>query len=225
MDLDLYAKVEELLGFFQERQKLYDIYIQKLLSLGVKRVLDVGCGSGVFMQEALKTGIEIEGVDLSSEMVKKAQNLGLKAQCIDVCEVDKRYEAVTAVFDVVNYLTSKELKRFFRCIQDVLEPGGYFVCDINTLFGFEEVAQGCMLVDKESACVGVDAEFDGTVLTTSIIYFYAKDGYYHKKSGVIQQYYHDIELLKNLGLKLIDIDFVTMYGEEVDKALLTFQKE
>ena len=225
MGLELYAQIEPLLGFEEQKERLYDIFLEKLRLLGVKSFLDVGCGSGTFMQKAKSLGLQCEGIDLSRQMIERAREKGLHAEYRDICEVQKEYEAITAVFDVINYMDKEELIRFFECIKRALKRGGYFLCDINTQYGFEEVAPGAMIVDKGDLFVAIEAEYEEGRLVTDITAFSRQDECFTKKKDTIVQYYHDIEFLKSLGLRLVDIDFVSLYGEEIDKALLTFQKE
>ncbi len=225
MGLDLYARIEPLLGFEEEKHRLYAIFLDKLEALGVREVLDIGCGSGAFMELAKKRGFAIKGIDISCVMVERARAKGLEADCIDVCDVKEHFEAAVAVFDVINYMDSKTLSRFFGCVRDVLEDGGYFVCDMNTLYGFEEVAQGTLVVEDEEACVAIEAEFVDMKLHTKILYFHEDDGCYRKEKDSIIQYYHDVADLKRMGLKLVDIDLVSLFGEEADKVLLVWQKD
>lgn len=225
MGLELYGQIEPLLGFDEQKERLYDIFLEKLRLLGVQSFLDVGCGSGVFMQRAKKLGLECEGIDLSQQMVERTQSKGLRAYYQDVCAVQKKYEAITAVFDVINYMDQEELKRFFGCVKEAVQSGGYFLCDINTLYGFEEIAPGAMIIDKDHLFIAVEAEYNEGRLVTDITAFFRQNSCFVKKKDTITQYYHEIEFLKTLGLNLVDIDFVSLYGDEVDKALLTFQKE
>ncbi|BAF70277.1 class I SAM-dependent DNA methyltransferase [Nitratiruptor sp. SB155-2] len=224
MGLELYAKIEPYLGFEDEKQKLYQIYIDKLQSLGIKNFLDLGCGSGVFMQLAIEKDMEPFGVDLSTEMVRRCHEKGLHAKAIDICALDGEYPAVTAVFDVLNYIEPKNLGRFFGCIAKNLQTGGYFLCDINTLFGFEEIAQGSLIIDQTNVCIGIDAEFDGEKLLTKIVLFEQIDNCFQKSVDNIVQYYHDVADLKKFALQLVDIDLISLYADQADKALLTFQK-
>ena len=226
MGLELYAKVEPLLGFEEQKYYLYELFLQKLSALGVKQCLDVGCGSGLFMQQAQQSGIECIGIDLSEEMVKKAQSLGLEAYKRELCEVKEQFDAVTAIFDVINYLNKDTLKQFFQCVQRVLKPDGYFLCDMNTLYGFQEVAQGALIVDRDKEFVAIDAEFEDNKLTTKIDYFYQNSAEcYKKEQDTIVQYYHSIEELKELGLELVDMDFIALYGDEVDKVIMTWKRK
>ena len=226
MGLDLYAKIEPYLGFEKEVESLHDIFLEKLKSFGAKKVLDIGCGSGAFMEKAKKEGIDIKGIDLSSEMVKRALSKNLDARAMDLCSVNEKFDAAVAIFDVINYLDKKELKRFLKCVDNILEDGGYFICDINTLYGFEEIAQGTIAIDKKDIYTVLDAEFDKDILTTKIVYF-EKDGECYKRSDAeIKQYYHDIDSLKKIeNLKIVDIDFVALFSDISDKAILIYKKE
>ena len=227
MSLNLYAKIEPYLGFKKEQEELHNLFLEKLLNLGVKKVLDIGCGSGDFLLKAQKSGLEIEGIDLSAKMVQRAIQKGVKAFCIDLCGFNKKVEAAVAIFDVLNYLNKKELKKFLSCVDNVLVKNGFFVCDINTLYGFTDVAQGSMIVDKKDRFIALDAEFEDEILETKITLFEKENsGCHTKESGVIKQYYHDIEELKLFkNLKLIDIDFISLFSDLSDKAILTFKKE
>lgn len=225
MGLDLYARIEPLLGFEEEKRHLYTIFLDKLEALGVHKVLDIGCGSGAFMELAKKRGFAIKGIDISCVMVERARAKGLEVECIDVCDVKEHFEAAVAIFDVINYMDSTTLARFFGCVREVLEDGGYFVCDMNTLYGFEEVAQGTLVVEREDACVAIEAEFVDMKLHTKILHFYEDGGCYRKEKDSIIQFYHDVADLKRLGLGLVDIDLVSLFGEEADKALLVWQKD
>ena len=224
MGLDLYAKIEPLLGLEEEKERLYDLFIQKLQSLGIKSFLDIGCGNGTFMQKAIKKGLECEGVDISYKMVEAARKKELTVYHKDVCEIDTTYEAATAVFDVINYLNKEDLQKFFECVHNILQEGGYFLCDMNTLFGFEEIAQGAINIDTDEEFVAIDAEFKKDRLETDIVYFTKQDDCYQKEKGSIVQYYHDINYIKKLGFKLVDMDFISLFGEESDKVLLTLKK-
>lgn len=225
MGLELYAKIEPYLGFEEQKHLLYDIFLQKLKSLNIKTCLDVGCGSGEFLLMAKEQGLSCMGIDLSYEMIQRAKVLGVEVYNIDLCQITKKFDAVTAIFDVINYLKRNDLEKFFQCVYNVLNENGYFVCDMNTLYGFKEVAQGALILDKNEHFITIDAEFNDNKLTTMINYFFAKGkNCYQKEHDVIIQYYHDIELLKNFGLKLVDLDFIALYGEQADKVIMTWKR-
>ena len=225
--LDLYAKVEDLLGVNEVTPKLYENYFNTLQELKFNSLLDVGCGRGEFLRQLtnLFPNVEFMGIDLSPLMVKTTQSKGIKARCIDLCKLDKKFQIITAVFDMVNYLNSKELKRFMKCIEDKLEDGGYFICDINSLYAFKELAVGSFIRDDDNRFVTIDSDFEDRIYYSEFTLF-EKDGKYFKKSQEsIMQYYHRVdELIKLTNLKLIDKFPFSIYGESVEKFYLVFRK-
>ena len=224
--LDLYAKIEYLFDFDEVIEYLWSSYIQELKRVGAKRVLDIGCGSGGFMEMAQKEGIEIVGVDISSQMVKNAKERGLEAYCVDICEFDGEFDVAVAIFDVVNYMDKEYLKKFLSCVENRLKSGGYFLFDINTLFGFEEVGQGTLAKEDDDNYVILNSIYVNGVMRTNIDLFRKRESCYKKESGKIIQHFHSIEELEDsTSMKLVDKKDIHLYGyEEADKNLLIFQK-
>lgn len=122
--LDLYAKVESLLGFEEARKRLHALFLEKLKRLGVNKVLDIGCGSGCFMQIAQEEGMEVVGIDLSLVMVEAARQKGLNAYRMNLCDVTERFDAAVAIFDVLNYIRPADLGHFLECAAMTLKCGG-----------------------------------------------------------------------------------------------------
>jgi trans-aconitate methyltransferase len=73
--LDLYSKVEDLLGVNEVTPKLYENYFYTLQTLEFDSLLDVGCGRGEFLRQLsnLFPNTELMGIDLSPLMVKTTQ--------------------------------------------------------------------------------------------------------------------------------------------------------
>ncbi len=226
--LDLYAKVEDLLGVKEAAPSLYAHYLLFLNSVDFDSLLDVGCGSGDFlrqMQDAL--GIEeIMGIDLSPLMVSKTAEQGIPSQCIDLCDLNGKYDVITAVFDMLNYLDKEALQRFLICVSEHLNEGGYFLCDINTLFGFENVAVGSYIVDDEERFLTVDSDFEAGEYSSEFTLFEKEGNCFIKSQEIIKQYHHEIEELITLsGLEFVTSDDVNLYEmEEADKLFAVLQK-
>ncbi len=224
-NLDLYAKAEHLLGIEEATEALYDVYRSELDSYEVKTLLDVGCGRGGFMQRLLSDGVECRGIDLSAMMVEDCLAQGLDAQCIDIAEMDGKYDAVVSIFDVLNFLDKDALLKFLDAVADRLEDDGVFIADINTLFGFSNVAEGTMSRDGGDEFLNVDAVFRGDELRTMFTLFEEnQDKSYTKYQNYITQYFHKIKIFQNLtSLKLIDKQTFSLYAKG-DKTLLIFKK-
>ncbi len=224
-NLDLYAKIEPLIGFDEAYEALYQIYLDILSSYKINTVLDVGCGNGNFLLHLQKL-YTAEGIDLSPRMVAIATAKGVKATNRQLSSVEGKYDAIVAVGDVLNYLRQDELRTFFMEVKRVLNEGGLFLCDINTLHGFEEVTAGSMSVDFGNQFLSIDAEYLEGILTTEMTLFESLGGEcYQKQQDTIMQFYHDDAKIKALApLLLIDKKEITLFSDEVDKHLFIFQK-
>jgi len=226
--LDLYAKVEDLLGVKEAAPRLYAHYLLFLNPVEFDTLLDVGCGTGDFllqMQEALDL-TQVKGIDLSPVMVSKTREQGIDAHMIDLCDAKGKYDVITAVFDMLNYLDTEQLKRFLACVKNHLNEGGYFLCDINTLYGFENVAVGSYIVDDEERFLTIDSDFDKGEYISEFTLFEKEGIYYEKSQESIRQYYHSVDdIVTCSGLELLANDDVHLYElDEADKQFLVLRK-
>ena len=222
--LELYAKVEHLLGIEEATEALCDLYASELEGYAPKTLLDIGCGRGAFMERMTKEGVACKGIDLSSTMVEECMQRGLDASHADIYSVEGRFDAITAIFDVVNFISPDELEGFLDAVASRLNDGGVFIADINTLYGFRDVAQGCMSSEDESGFLVVDAVFEDEKLYTKFTFF-EKDGQrYDKHQETIVQYFYKIrDFERSKSLKLVDKQTFSLY-ETKDKTLLIFNK-
>lgn len=227
--LDLYAKVEDLLGVNEVTPILNEYYYETLDTLAFKSLLDVGCGSGGFLEQVAKRYPKAEamGVDLSPVMVEMTQKKGLNAQCIDLCKVDGKFDVITAIFDMVNYLDKKMLKRFLRCVEEHLEEGGHFIFDINTLYAFKVVAAGSFIKDGGERFVTIDSDYieeEGTYYMDFTLFEQQGEAFV-KSQDSITQYFHTVnEIQKLTKMKLVSKKPIAIYGDEVEKFYLLFKK-
>ena len=224
-NLDLYAKIESLIGFDEEYDKLYNIYLNILSDYKINSILDFGCGHGGFLEKS-KDIYKTLGIDLSFEMIKRAKSKKLNAKRVDIQELDERFDAIVAIGDVINYIKPHELKNILSQIERILNDDGLFLFDLNTLFGFEEVTAGSLVIDKDDEFLSIDAEFDYDVLESEITYFKKqKNGCYTKEKETIFQYYYEIQdILKVSNLKLLDTKAISMFGDREDKEIFILQK-
>lgn len=224
-NLDLYAKAEHLLGIEEATEALYDLYRSELDTYSVKTLLDVGCGRGGFMRRMMSDGVTCKGVDLSNVMVEECKLQGLDAECIDVSQVDGKYDAIVAIFDVLNFLDKDALLKFLDAIAEKLNDDGVFIADINTLYGFSDVAEGTMSSENEKEFLIVDAVFENNELHTKFTLFEKnEDERFTKYQDTIIQYFHKIQFFEKVkSLKLVDKQTFSLY-DELDKSLLIFKK-
>ena len=224
MGLNLYSKIEDLFLDTEVANELWEKFIEILNKLKVKKVLDIGCGGGDFCLMARERGFDVKGIDLSYSQVDKAKSKGCDCETKDVCLVEERFDAAVAIFDVINYLNKEELKKFFECVERVIDK--YFVFDINTLYAMEDLAVGTLKAENDNQFGVLYSEFEDNKLITQLTLFEKKNGCYDKKEGKITQYYHSLdEIESSTNMKLKDIFPISLYGsEEAEKLILIFEK-
>ncbi|CAA6815641.1 MAG: Unknown protein [uncultured Sulfurovum sp.] len=227
--LDLYAKVEDLLGVREVIPVLNEYYHETLETLEFKTLLDVGCGSGTFLEELSQVNPDVQtlGIDLSPIMVEMTKAKGLKAQCIDLCNLEGKFDVITAIFDMVNYLDKKSLKHFFGCVEEHLEEDGHFLLDINTFFAFTVVAAGSFIRDVDDRFLTIDSDYDESVAEyyAEFTLFEKIDETYVKSQESITQYYYEVsELEKLTKMKLLSKKAISIYSDEAEKFYLVFKK-
>jgi SAM-dependent methyltransferase len=102
------------------------------------RVVDLGCGSGIWAAELVNAGYEAVGVDVSAAMIDIARRRAPDAQFHVGSFLDvplPACRAVTALGEVLNYRfdarnSRAALQRLFRRVHAALGPGGLFVFDL-----------------------------------------------------------------------------------------------
>jgi len=217
--LDLYAKIEPMIGFYEAYEDLYDVYEDIIKDLPVKTMLDVGCGNGNFLTRF--KNLDAKGIDISPKMIKIAQKKGLNVSCKKIEDIDEKFDLITAVADVLNYLDDKSLKSFLQAVKNSLNPGGYFIFDINTLYGFSEVAEGVMIQEDQEKFLAIEAEFLDKKLITNFTLFEQNKECYKKFQWQIKQYFHEIAKIKKLSFlkQKIQKDLYLFSEEAPDKTL------
>lgn len=120
-----------------------------------RRLLDVGCGTGLSFLAQLHAGFEVVGCDISPAMLAKArEKVGARARLV---EADMRrlpvlgeFDLVWSVNDSMNYLMDgAELKAALEGMRVNLAPGGVIVFDLNTLSTYRTFFAEEVVVEHE----------------------------------------------------------------------------
>ncbi len=227
--LDLYAQIEKDLDFQEEVEYLYSQFLENLLTYDIKQVIDIGCGQGDFCLLLQQHGINATGVDLSQKQIEFALEKGLDVKCCDIKDITQTFQGATATFDVINYLHPNQLELFLQHSYNLLTCDGVLFFDINTLHGFENIAQGSLNIEKQDRFIAIDAYFENEQLQTNITLFTKEDTLYNKQSGTIIQYFYAIDylisLLNKVGFKSVKKQKVYLHDDEKpDKMILIAHK-
>jgi SAM-dependent methyltransferase len=137
----VYAKYYDLL--YRDKDYAAEVvYINSLIQLDhphARNILDLGSGSGKHAIRLSDQGYEVNGVDLSAEMIALAQSRALAAGYskavfkhgdIRTVRLGRTYDVVISLFHVMSYQTTNDDLAAATATAAVhLEPGGIFIFD------------------------------------------------------------------------------------------------
>jgi len=93
-----------------------------------KKILDIGCGTGIYAKKMTKKGAIVKGFDISDEMLKIAKqdnpNLDLRKGSFYKIPFKEKFDIALASL-ALNY--AKDLSRVLKQINKVLKKNGYLV--------------------------------------------------------------------------------------------------
>ena len=113
------------------------------------KLLDIGCGPGLYAERFAKTGYEVTGIDFSKRSIEYARNVA-KEQRLSISYLNQNYldldlpdtyDFATMIYCDYGALSTENRKILMGKIYDSLRPGGKFlldVCSIKQYAEFEE---------------------------------------------------------------------------------------
>jgi SAM-dependent methyltransferase len=137
---DVYSEYYDLLYSEKDYIKEFD-YINNIINIHIpqknknKTILDIGCGTGKHLKLFKDTGYTVFGIDLSENMILKAQKyLSQKENLVCSSASDfrfnEKFDIIISLFHVMNYqIRQKELENVFTNIKAHLADDGIFIFD------------------------------------------------------------------------------------------------
>ena len=127
--------------------------------------LDLCCGTGSLLKLACEAGYSVTGLDASRHQLRHARRNAPDARLVraDVREFElaTRFDAITGLFDSLNYLTTrKDLLRAFRRARRHLADGGVFIFDVNTFEGLQDNWCHTSMMREPARVLVIESSFD-----------------------------------------------------------------
>lgn len=106
--------------------------------VGIKRIINFGCGTGRHDIEFVKRGYKCTGIDISSLMIEiarenaKRENIVMDFSVADIrtYEPREKYDAVISLFHVMSYQNKNaDVLETFQTARKALDRGGVFIFD------------------------------------------------------------------------------------------------
>lgn len=114
------------------------------------RLLDVGCGTGVFLEAALAAGIDARGLDVAPEMIEVAgRRVGaerVRVERMQTIDEVAAYDVICSLSWTIHYAESvAELEDIIARCRRALRPGGLLILQVAN----DEAMTGAVNVDIE----------------------------------------------------------------------------
>jgi len=147
-------------SFMSVRQEKMIYFLDRYCQNNSRKVLDAGCGPGLFLIELLKKGHDVTGVDISMNMLKLASTqitkmkLTGKADFLmstieDMPFSDNSFDMITSA-GVIEYLDSdnKVLQEFKR----ILKKDGYFLISVTNKYSYNLIFDNIIEIFRRNSC-------------------------------------------------------------------------
>ena len=110
----------------------------------VRRLLDLGCGTGNSSEPFVQLGLSVTGVDLSPKMLAVARDKLPTATFVEAdfttFELGETFDLAVSVFDSLNNLLDpQDFRRCAERVREHLRPNGLFIFDVNTTVGLRNL--------------------------------------------------------------------------------------
>ncbi|MRS04600.1 class I SAM-dependent methyltransferase [bacterium] len=188
-------------------------------------MLDLACGEGSFALEMAKKGWKVSGIDQSDEMLRLAQHrasdsgvtLEFSKQDMRDFTVDKQFDVVTCWFDSLNYLIRiEDLQCAFTRVEKALKPGGWFIFDMNTIYGLaiDWQKQKCYVQQETEDLLELHQtsyDFEKRMATTRITWFIRNEEVWQKYEEIHFERAYSVEKIKQ-ALVAAGFSFESCYG-------------
>lgn len=186
-------------------------------------ILELGCGTGSMTELLAEKGYDMIGVDNSEDMLEIAMDKRVSSgydilyllQDMREFELYGTVKAVISVCDSMNYiLEEEELLQVFRLVNNYLDPGGYFIFDLNTIYKYKQIGDSTIAENREEASFIWDNYFDEESCINeyelAIFITEGQQGLYRKYEEVHEQRGYHLETIQGL-LERSGMKFVTAY--------------
>lgn len=202
-------------------------YIDSLVGLEGKTVLDLGCGTGTVMALLHQKGCKVSGMDISPEMQQAAQGKCPEAAVVvgDMTCCDSyvglpdlgNYDLLVSMLDCMNYIPSRTLLQsaFFNGFA-ALKSGGQFLFDMNSEYKLSQILgdnfyydigeDECYLWENQYDPVRKECRFDLTFFVKG------QDGRFDRIDEVHKEYAYTTEQVVDL-LRLVGFDQIQVFGD------------
>lgn len=185
--------------------------------------LDLACGTGSLTRELCRRGIDVYGVDASSEMLCEAMQKS-EEEGLDILFLKQKMQSLdlygtintcVCTLDSVNHMTSVEdVRKAFDRVGLFMDNDGLFIFDVNTVYKHQKVlADNTFVFENDKVyCVWQNSLEDDDIVNITLDFFEEEDGVYYRSGESFSERAYSDELLRNL-LAEAGFEVEAVYGD------------
>ncbi len=186
-------------------------------------VLELGCGTGALTRLLAAEGYDMIGLDNSPDMLSIARERQAEEgtdilyllQDMAAFELYGTVAAAVSLCDSMNYITEyQELVQVFRLVNNYLDPGGYFIFDLNTPYKYRELLADNTFAENREDCSFIwENTYDaGTGLNeyALTLFLRGEDGRYERFEEFHYQRAYTVETVKKAAAEA-GMDLIAVY--------------
>ena len=186
-------------------------------------VLELGCGTGALTRLLAQAGYDMIGLDSTPDMLSIARERQAEEgteilylqQDMREFELYGTVAAVVSLCDSMNYITEyKELVQVFRLVNNYLDPGGYFIFDLNTPYKYRELLADNTFAENREDCsfIWENTYDDETELNEYALTLFVRggDGRYERFEEFHYQKAYAIETVEKAAAEA-GMEFIAVY--------------
>lgn len=188
--------------------KIYSFYKQTSIGKTDHSILDVACGTGQLLSYFLNHDFKAFGLDVSSKMLEYAKENNahyLATQKVKFVEsnssnfrLDQKFGLAVSTFNGMNHLESfEQVESSIASVFEALQPGAYFMFDINTQKGLKSVVDSVELTDNEEEITIRKRIFDGERVILNASGCFLNNGIWHRYKETIFKIIINCEKLRS----------------------------
>ncbi len=220
----------------------YILQLMDYLEFYPESILDLACGTGNITHRLAEKGFKLWGVDISSEMLKKAEEKKSNRENPRFLQGDMRsfslpekVDMVICLYDSINYmLTPRAVEKMAGRVKKVLQPGGLFIFDFNTRARIRRIRPGVHLFEGTNySCFWedkVDLNKDRWKVDLTIFLREKEEKYYRYQESHEEQGYGKSEMvmiMEKAGFIVEEVfrAYSLSSGEEDDERLYLINRK
>lgn len=226
----MYDKFSYIYDELMKRQVDYNLLASNVIqicndnNINVKSILECGMGSGNLTEQFLERKIDVDGFDISDNMLSIAYNKLIDYNNVNILKGDirtflsnKKYDLICCFFDVLNYINNlDEIELFLQNSRKQMDVNSILMFDVNSEYKLKEyLGNNTFVVEEDDIYYVWRNSLHKKYIDFEIDFFIKnEENTYEKIKERQRQYIHSendiVKLIEKNNFKIVEIlDFET----------------